>query len=149
MSVKFGGHRGRTGRSATLFHESDVGGTRREAIVASLNHERRSSGRRAERAASAVGYVGTEIAKEAPYCAGTFGSALVSDTITSTHALVFLAGANIGAAVDEYSVARLSNVLLERRSLRSSSPGRSHATTIASGGRDPARPDQDGTMMSR
>jgi hypothetical protein len=97
---------------------------------------RRSGGRRAERAASAAGYVGTEIAKEAPYYAGAFGSALVSDTITSTHALVFLAGTNIGAAVYEYSVARLSNVVLERRSSRSSNPGPRHATTIANDGRN-------------
>ena len=79
---------------------------------------RRSSGRRAQRAASAAGYVAIELAKEAPYYAGAFGIALLSDTVGSTDALVFLAGTNVGAAVYEYGVARLSIAFLNRRSPR-------------------------------
>ncbi len=79
---------------------------------------RRSSSRRGPRAASAAGYVGTEIAKEVPYYAGAFGTALFSHGVTSTDAIVFIAGTNIGAAVWEYGIARLSGVFLERRSQR-------------------------------
>lgn len=75
----------------------------------------RSSSQRTSRAASAVGYLATEIAKEAPYYAGAFGTALLSDTIDSTDALVFLAGTNVGAAVYEYGVAGLSRTFLNRR----------------------------------
>ena len=71
---------------------------------------------RALRTASATGYVVTEIAKEAPYYAGAFGAAVLSDTVDSTDALVFLGGTNIGAAVYEYGVARLSCIFLDRRS---------------------------------
>ena len=53
---------------------------------------------RARRLASAVGYVGTEVAKEVPYYAGAFGAAVLSDSVSSTDALVFLGGANLGAA---------------------------------------------------
>jgi hypothetical protein len=76
----------------------------------------RSCSPRAVRAASSVGYVVTEIAKEAPYYAGAFGTALLSDTVSSTDALVFIAGTNVGAAFYEYGVARLSCTLLDRRS---------------------------------
>jgi hypothetical protein len=82
----------------------------------------RSGGQRAPRAASAVGYVATEIAKEAPYYAGALGTALLSDAVTSTDAIVFLAGTNIGAAVYEYGVARLSRTVLKRRSGRIAGP---------------------------
>jgi hypothetical protein len=76
----------------------------------------RSGSARARMAASAVGYVGTELAKEAPYYLGAFGTALLSDTVDSTDALIFLAGTNVGAALYEYGVARLSYVVLARRS---------------------------------
>ena len=79
---------------------------------------RRSSGRRAPRAASAAGYVAIELAKEAPYYVGAFGIALLSDTVGSTDAIVFLAGTNVGAAVYEYGVALLSRSFLNRRSRR-------------------------------
>jgi hypothetical protein len=65
--------------------------------------------------ASAAAYVATELAKEVPYYAGAFGTALLSDTVDSTDALVFLAGTNIGAAVYEYGVACLSCIFLDRR----------------------------------
>ena len=50
------------------------------------------------RRAASAGYVVTELVKEAPYYAGAFGSLLVSDSVTADDALVFLAGANLGAA---------------------------------------------------
>ena len=59
------------------------------------------SGARSEFAAAA-GYVATEIAKEAPYYAGAFGAAAVTDFVSSKHALIFLAGTNLGAAAYEY-----------------------------------------------
>jgi len=79
---------------------------------------RRSTRERAVRIASAVGYVVTEVAKEAPYYAGAFGAVLLSDAVDSTDALVFLGGANIGAACYEYGLARLTRTYLDGRSLR-------------------------------
>ena len=46
---------------------------------------------RTRRLAGATGYVATELAKEAPYYAGAFGAALVSDSVSSGDAIVFLA----------------------------------------------------------
>ena len=69
---------------------------------------------RARRWAAAAGYVGTEAVKEAPYYLGAFGVAAVSDPITSDEALIFLAGANIGAMLYEYGVARLTLWFLRR-----------------------------------
>jgi hypothetical protein len=77
---------------------------------------RRSNTRHAPRAASAVGYVATEIVKEVPYYGGAFGTALLSEALTSTDAIVFIAGTNLGAAVYEYGLARLTRTGLRRRS---------------------------------
>jgi hypothetical protein len=85
---------------------------------------RRSSSERARRAASAAGYVATEVAKEAPYYAGAFGTALLSDSVTSTDAILFLAGTNVGAAVYEWAVARLSRTVLDRTKRAGASKGR-------------------------
>jgi type IV secretory pathway TrbD component len=82
----------------------------------------RSSDPRLRQVASVVGYVGTELVKEVPYYAAAFGAAGVSQTIDSRDALVFLAGTNVGAAVYEYGVGRLSRMYLERRRLVGSSP---------------------------
>jgi hypothetical protein len=68
--------------------------------------------------AAVVGYAGTELAKEIPYYAGAFGTAAVSDSVTTNHALIFLAGANLGAAAYEYGLARLTRVVLRRRRSR-------------------------------
>lgn len=70
---------------------------------------------RAARLASVAGYAGLELIKEVPYYCGAFGAALISDSITSANALVFLAGANLGAAAYEYGLARLTGLLLRRR----------------------------------
>ena len=68
-----------------------------------------------QRIAAAAGYVATELAEEAPYYAGAFGAAALTDLVSSTDALLFLAGANVGAAAYEYGLARLTRALLRRR----------------------------------
>jgi hypothetical protein len=73
---------------------------------------------RARRFAAAAGYVGTELAKEAPYYAGAFGAAVVSDSVSSNEAIVFLAGANLGAAAYEYGLGRLTRAVLRVRRAR-------------------------------
>ena len=71
-------------------------------------------GERAQRIAAAAGYVATELAKEAPYYAGAFGAAVLTDAVSSSDALLFLAGANLGAAAYEYVLARMTRRLLDR-----------------------------------
>jgi hypothetical protein len=76
----------------------------------------------ARRFASAAGYVATEVAKEVPYYAGAFGVAIVSDTVTSNDVLIFLGGANLGAAVYEYGLARLTSAFLRQRRRTAAEP---------------------------
>ncbi|GGN87065.1 hypothetical protein GCM10010112_69290 [Actinoplanes lobatus] len=68
----------------------------------------------AARLAAAVAYTGTEIAKEVPYYLAAFGAAAATDAITTDEALVFLAGANLGAACYEGVLARLTRTVLGR-----------------------------------
>ncbi|GIF73817.1 hypothetical protein Asi02nite_33350 [Asanoa siamensis] len=70
---------------------------------------------RSPRLPAAVAYAATEVAKELPYYAAAFGAAAATDTITTTDALIFLAGANLGAALYEYGLARLTTAVLRRR----------------------------------
>jgi hypothetical protein len=77
---------------------------------------RRHTSVRDRRIASAAGYLGLELAKEAPYYAGAFGAAVLSDSVSSTVAIVFLAGTNLGAAGYEYALARLTWFVLQLRS---------------------------------
>jgi NNMT/PNMT/TEMT family len=72
----------------------------------------RRRGSRTQWVAAGAGYVATEIAKEAPYYAGAFGAAVLTESVSSTEALLFLAGANLGAAGYEYVLARLTRGLL-------------------------------------
>jgi hypothetical protein len=74
----------------------------------------RTGSRRARRIASDIGYVGTEFAKETPYYAGAFGAALFIDSVSAVEAIVFLGGANLGAALYEYGLARLVRASLRR-----------------------------------
>ena len=74
----------------------------------------RRRGARVQRIAAGAGYVATEIAKEAPYYAGAFGAAVLSDAVSSSDALIFLAGANLGATVYEFGLARLTRKFLRR-----------------------------------
>jgi hypothetical protein len=69
---------------------------------------------RARRIAAAFGYVGPEFAKEAPYYLGAFGATLLSDSISAKEAIIFLGGANLGAAAYEYGLARAVGALLRR-----------------------------------
>jgi hypothetical protein len=78
----------------------------------------RTRSARARRIAAAIGYVGTELAKETPYYAGAFGAALLSDSVSSNDALIFLGGANLGAAAYEYGLARGISAFLHRRDAR-------------------------------
>ena len=75
---------------------------------------RHSTSPRAARLAAAAGYTATEVAKEVPYYAGAFGAAVLTDSVTATGALLFLAGANLGAAGYEYGLARLTTAFLRR-----------------------------------
>jgi hypothetical protein len=75
---------------------------------------RRGAGVRARRIATAAGYVGAELAKEAPYYLGAAGAVLLVDAVSSVEAIVFLAGANLGAAVYGVGLARATGALLRR-----------------------------------
>ncbi|MBP7243076.1 hypothetical protein [Amaricoccus sp.] len=75
---------------------------------------RRGAGLGARRLAAAAGYVGAELAKEAPYYFGAAGAALLVDGVTSIDALVFLGGANLGAAAYELGLAHATRGLLRR-----------------------------------
>ncbi|SNY38716.1 NNMT/PNMT/TEMT family protein [Paractinoplanes atraurantiacus] len=75
---------------------------------------RTSRSARVARLAAAAGYAGTQVAGEAIYYAGAFGAAAFSDSVTSTEALGFLAGANLAAALYEYGLARITTGLLRR-----------------------------------
>ena len=88
------------------------------SIVSKAFHDvtaARTGSVRRRRLAAAAGYLGAEIAKELPYYSGAFAATL-SDSVTSDDALVFLGGANLGAAVYEYGVARMTRIFLRRRS---------------------------------
>jgi hypothetical protein len=75
---------------------------------------RRTRNPRVLRLAAAAGYIGAEVAKEAPYYTAAFGAAAFSSSITSTEALIFLGGTNLGAALYEYGLARLTRAVLHR-----------------------------------
>ncbi|MFN0281298.1 MAG: guanitoxin biosynthesis pre-guanitoxin forming N-methyltransferase GntF [Kineosporiaceae bacterium] len=79
---------------------------------------RRSGSVRAARTAAAVGYAGTELVKEVPYYATAFGAATLTDSVTVQDAVVFVVGANLGAALYEYGLARLTRALLAVRAAR-------------------------------
>ena len=70
---------------------------------------------RVRRFAAGAGYVLTELVKEAPYYSGAFGAALATDSVSANDALVFLGGANLGAGLYEYGLARATTALLGRR----------------------------------
>ena len=75
----------------------------------------RRAGARARRAAASAGYLVTELAKEAPYYAGAGGAVLATDAIAATDAILFLGGANLGAAAYEYGLARATRRFLRGR----------------------------------
>jgi len=69
---------------------------------------------RVRRLAASAGYVATEALKEVPYYAGALGATLL-DGVSSSEAIVFLAGTNLGAGLYEYGVAGLTHRWLGRR----------------------------------
>jgi hypothetical protein len=71
-------------------------------------------GPRTQWVAAGAGYLATELAKEVPYYVGAFGAAIVTDAVSSDDALLFLAGANLGAGAYEYGLARLTRSVLHR-----------------------------------
>jgi hypothetical protein len=73
----------------------------------------RTASLRARRIAAAAGYIATELVKEIPYYAGAF-AVLLTDTMTAKDALIFLGGANLGAAAYEYGLARATRAVLDR-----------------------------------
>lgn len=75
---------------------------------------RLTSNRRWRRVATDAGYIATELAKEAPYYLGAAGAALFTDSVSAVDAIVFLAGANVGAAVYEFALARGMRFFLRR-----------------------------------
>ena len=81
-------------------------------VLSKVAYELAPAGRR--RLAASAGYVLTELAKEIPYYAGAFGANVASDAVSANDALVFLAGANAGAALYEYGLARLTRAFLAR-----------------------------------
>lgn len=70
------------------------------------------------RIAAYVGNTVTELAKEAPYYVGAGGLALFSDSVGAVDAIVFLAGANIGAAIYGFALARGLGYFLARLAKR-------------------------------
>jgi NNMT/PNMT/TEMT family len=93
----------RTGMSANVFSK-----------VAYDVIKRRSKSKRAQKFAAGAGYVSAELVKEAPYYAGAIGFAFLSDSVTTNDVMIFLGGANLGAAVYEYGLARLIRTFLRR-----------------------------------
>lgn len=80
----------------------------------------RTESMRVRRIASDIGYVSAELVKEVPYYIAALGSALISESVSSSDALIFLGGANLGAAAYEYGLGRITRVYLRRRSHRAS-----------------------------
>ncbi|NJM93136.1 MAG: hypothetical protein HC861_11515, partial [Rhodospirillaceae bacterium] len=68
--------------------------------------------------AAYVGNTATELAKEAPYYIGAGGVALFSDSVSAIDAIVFLAGANAGAAIYGFALARGLGFFLARLAKR-------------------------------
>jgi hypothetical protein len=106
------GLRANLGANWLLLHRT---GTSTNVLSKGAFELTRRRGAGAQRVAAGAGYVATELAKEAPYYAGAFGAAVLTDAVSSTDALLFLAGANLGAAAYEYVLARLTRRLLRRR----------------------------------
>lgn len=73
---------------------------------------------RGRKAAAYAGNTATELAKEAPYYAGAGGFALFTDSVSAIDAIVFLAGANTGAAIYGFALARGLGYFLARLAKR-------------------------------
>ncbi len=62
--------------------------------------------------AAGAGYIILELVKELPYYIGAFGAAAVSSGISANESLIFLGGANIGAAAYEYGLGKATQGFL-------------------------------------
>jgi hypothetical protein len=98
----------------------------------------RGAGPRMRRFAASPGYVLTELAKEAPYYASASGAVLLSDSVSGSDAIVFLAGTNLGAGLYEYGLARATRAYLRRRTAATDhAPRDAHGTRAST----PSRSD--------
>jgi hypothetical protein len=71
-----------------------------------------------QRLAADAGYAGSELAKELPYYAGAVAAAGLTDAVSAVDAMVFLGGANLGAAAYEYALACTTRAALTHRAGR-------------------------------
>lgn len=94
---------------------------------------RRAGSLRARRVAAAAGYLAAELAKELPYYLGAVGAAALTDSITSHQALIFLGGANLGAALYEFALARATRAVVRRRSHRGAPPDEPAGNLVPAG----------------
>ena len=90
-----------------------------------------TSNTRWRRVATDAGYITTEVAKEAPYYLGAAGAALFTDSISAVDAIVFLAGANVGAAAYEFALARGMRFFVRRVTRGASALPITHVERIA------------------
>jgi hypothetical protein len=77
-------------------------------ILSKVAHDlvaRLTASPRWRRIAAHVGFMATELAKEAPYYFGAAGAALFSESISAIDAIIFLVGANMGAAAYGFTLA--------------------------------------------
>jgi hypothetical protein len=93
-------------------------GTSTNALSKAAYDLARHATARGRRIAAACGYVATELAKELPYYAGAFGAVVLGEGVEAGDALVFLAGANLGAAAYECGLGGGTRVFLRRRARR-------------------------------
>jgi uncharacterized membrane protein (UPF0136 family) len=98
--------------------EATGASTNLPSVVAYDLARSRSRSRRLQRFAAGAGYIGTELAKEAPYYAAAFGAAALSEDVSSGDAMVFLAGTNLGAAAYEGALGFLVRLWLGSRAHR-------------------------------
>jgi hypothetical protein len=78
-------------------------------VLSKLAHdlvEARGGRARWQRLAADAGYAGSELAKELPYYVAAIAASGFTDYISAADAMVFLGGANLGAAAYEYALAR-------------------------------------------
>jgi hypothetical protein len=99
---------------------------------------RLTASRRWRRVAANVGYISTELAKEAPYYFGAAGAALFSDSITAVDALVFIVGANVGASIYGFTLAHGMRLFARRVEKEAAEAGSDLPVSHAEGAPVPA-----------
>lgn len=110
---------------------------------------RLTTSRRWRGAAANLGYIATELAKEIPYYAGAAGVALFSDQVTAIDALVFIVGANIGASIYGFTLARGMRLFARKVAEDTADPGAgANPGASTSVGKGAAVPAADGDQRS-